>query len=441
MNMKKVFVMCAALALLSAVSAQGQPQSRTYLEYKGPDGNILQLQGAGDPDPGNYWWYDIPGGSYRAPAQTDYAWVHNGTTTTLSSALSVDRFFVNFKHDTYSTADPATTVYIVNGGSLNLYGTGAVYSARSLRLGKTGTANLYLQEGGSMTNLRRFYVGIESNYGDNFTSTFNMSGGYVRTEQIAIGLSNTTGVVNLSGGRMDVYGSVQIGTGEQGNGRGYLNISGGSLVIPVNDHIWVGLEQSAQGTVNQTGGLVMLGGWGELKIGDVGQGVYRLTGGTVKMGVMGSNMTLGAWRADSSGRLILGQGGTILRGQGGRVMMGPYGTSVELLLGSDADFNWEASGWGAGNTTSIAGDLIATVLEGYAPEMYREWRFMRVFGGGPIEGEFSSVTPGFTYEKRPVYDGGKIFATDLVLIKIPEPATMGLLALGALGMLRRRKAG
>ena len=184
----------------------------------------------------------------------------------------------------------ATGVLTQTGGVLNETA-GWFYIAASAK--STGTYNL---SGGTATLAGRLLVGAQG------TGTVNQTGGNITVgtvgginEDLAIG-DVGTGVYNISSGSVTANGGLYVG--EWNNGSGTLNISG-SAVVNANN-MGVARNQavdptlsSTTGVVNQTGGTVNI--QDHLILGmDEGQnsngnttGTYTLSGGQLNLGKSG----------------------------------------------------------------------------------------------------------------------------------------------------------
>ena len=188
-------------------------------------------------------------------------------------------------------------------------------------------------------------------------------------------LSHTLGVVD---GTLTVGSEVVLGTG--GGTIGYMDVSGG--VMSVNDDLNVG------------GGGLPEWGWGP------GVGDLDVSGGTINIGgslVLGQTLTYDPGEGDP----IVSQTGTGTVTVDGGVVVA-VGLTIEIgsLLGVYDD-----------GLVILAGDQL-DLVNGYVD-------------AGLIIGQASIPTSG-------AYAGNTV-------IEIPEPATLALLAVGGLALLRKRK--
>lgn len=444
--MKKFLAVCAVTALLGAVSAQG-----ALLEYLGPSGDILQAQGGGDPSPGSSWFKNLTTNAYSAlplpsPITADDIMLRNGSTTTLTGTIN-DNMFVRIGEKMAAgdvgSGVGGTTLYIRNGGLLKV---SDGLTSGTLRIGEDYSASVYVEDGGTILNSKNatsgkpLWVGIDGRTGDpNAQARLYVSGGYVKAaNKLGIGgYKSRDGLIELTGGMIQSpWTSIGDGDATNEGGTGVFNIKGGSMV---GNGMEMGKGSTlSKGTVNQTGGLSMLTSDGDIIIGNTATGIYSLTGGTLQMGTLGSNLCLGmgdgAEAGTGNGRLILGQGGAITTPNGGgRLLTSPSGATLELLIGSAANFNMNMLGFGGGNTSNIDGALEVTLIGGYTPTYGQEWKVMTVSGGGTIEGTFDSVETDWEYSLK---DGG----TSLYVKYVPEPAALSLLSLGGLVLIRRRRS-
>jgi len=270
-----VCVMAVVVGLSTAAFGQPTPPAPPYVDYQGTGGNLLAGPFYDLTDP-----YDpsTRTGGPHSPVAGDSVFLRGATTTTLDGTLTASYAYVGGVEvwpmgQPNPTPQGPSTMYIVNGGSLNLpldstgrflvgnyyNGTvkqsgGYVQAGRIVmgQYGYTGTDSYYQLTGGTVKTGGNFYVGF-ADADDVKTAKLDMSGGYIEVGDQFV-------VSNNEGG--SVTGTVNISAGTINAINGDFHVSGG-------------------GTVNQTGGLVSVArlDWSTIGGDGVG-GTYNLSGGS-----------------------------------------------------------------------------------------------------------------------------------------------------------------
>jgi hypothetical protein len=544
--MSRVILIGICVSYLSSLCAGA------YVEYQGAGGNLATasswyvITDPGDPaSRTGETRLPLPyGGTYPGGTLGDTAIVRNGTSTTLSSALSTQNLLIGGPQITGQPTGPATNVYVTSGGTLTVYSDDPLGDPLRLAIGGA------------------------------YPATLNVNGGYVdiyprRGGGLLVGAGGTArGVLNLSAGTVEIrrpaanaYG---LTVGENGCS-GVLNQSGGLLSRPAAPGDWQGgqgyslnIGHGAYGEYNLSGGYVRVTDWpsiGSTGTGgtSAGTGLLNITGGTFQYGY---KMTVGDARTagiDNIGHLKI-MGGTfrswmeqperiltgcsdlyIGRGSGGTAASNSIGKitvhqdavvhTLGMIManeGGDADSSqMELKLAHAGNFDvihtdwfDVKGILEISLVNGYSPTEGAEWMIGRMtYDAIPESSLYVSptlaMTPGFHLEKRNIIeeryrdlylvcDGlrhggdanndGAVNVGDLGILagnwqqvtvlgkswqegdftgddvvnvgdlgvlagawgwtgtpvppppgQVPEPASLALLALGALAMLRRRR--
>ena len=327
---------------------------------------------------------------------------------------------------------------------------------------ETGSAGTYTLSGGAV-NIRNVagtktnsWVGVYGNgtidhtagtfsvtgndlflgYGSGSTGTYNLSGAasvVSLVDDFTAG-HNGVGIVNHNGGTLTVNDTFVLG--QRGTSTGQYVLTDGTFLArnannpyaPVIGSSGTGLfdQQGGSATFRSAQGMSLILGQNES-----GDGTYQLSGGTLAVEVP---MVVGG---NGTGRFhVVGDAATIdilsyVQGAGGTLELDINGISplnvdglVSLSGGLDVEF---VSVPGPGDDFPIVINAGNDEVEG-------------VFDGLP-EGHMFYL-PGSNIPVQITYvgnvDGGAV-GNDVVLHVTPEPATLTLLAFGALGLAARRR--
>jgi hypothetical protein len=279
------------------------------------------------------------------PAAGDDAFVRNGGTATITSAISNLTFSVGFPRTLFSDDGTTITQTEVGGnGTVNMTGgslTGSGANGLTLRLGGVGLASAgspvytgtFTQSGGTVTmgvagnpgssitigtqgttpsptstyNLQggtiSMIAGAGNNNGINVRNgTFNMTGGSITTSSLSgqrfitiSSASGTTGNENVanayfSGGTVNVAGGVRMAPNS--NSKAFVTISNTADIKMIGSDFQLGANgTNAYAQVDMSGGSLAIGGPTDsgtrrLIIGDsagTSTGVFNLSGGAVNL--------------------------------------------------------------------------------------------------------------------------------------------------------------
>ncbi|MGB2820539.1 MAG: PEP-CTERM sorting domain-containing protein, partial [Phycisphaerae bacterium] len=258
---------------------------------------------------------------------------------------------------------------------------------------------------------------------------------------LSLAPQNSVGTLTIRGGDFAVGGDVTTHSG-----LGVLNLHGGSLTVG-GDIATVASGPTGPGTMTITldGGLLDLTG-GSMDLGPASPPSFSFTGGTLKdVGGFDDTLNQGILvMGMPQGDGVLAPGGSI----GGTSIAGDYNLvsgSLEIEIqspGSTGGTDYDQVELTApASTASLDGTLEVVLLGGYLPAY--ETTFDVVTANSVLLGprfvldESGAPMPAGRYFDASV--AGLAGGQALRLTVLPEPATLALLALGALVVIRRRK--
>jgi hypothetical protein len=357
-------------------------------------------------------------------------------------------------------------------GDLRLLG-GVLTLTKSSQVGRASTGGLYV-EGGTF-NPRAMDIGDDPGGVGTFTlsdGTVSLGNTDVDWKTLYIGRDGATGSATISGGALHT-GTINVGN--QPDSVGMLVISGGTVstgdigntnafnvansgatgtatisdgVISVSGYLNVGngtnvtddIVTASNGLLDVLGGTISIGfadtglDWRDLRIGhNEGTGVMNMSGGTINInggikvgstnietiedpfeeilhpGTGTLTMTGGTISAADANALEIGT----LESTGWVDLLGGTIKAGDLLIGTDSGMNITEG------MLILAGDKMRTVLDNIDAGL------LTAYGG------WSGADWQYDYNVR---NAGMTTVT-----AIPEPATVALLSLGALVLLRRRR--
>jgi hypothetical protein len=375
--------------------------------------------------------------------------------------------------DMLVSAEPKNVFVGYQGAAGDLRMTGGSFTPNNTHVGRSSVGRFFFS-GGVMSSTNLMHVGDEPDG----VGTFMMSGGTMNLGNTEVGWQNlflgrdgATGSATISGGVLST-GTLQVGdelgsvgslivsggtitTGEIGNtnamnigndgGTGIATISDGT--INISGYLNVGndsditdeVETPSNGLLEMLGGTINIGfadtplDWRDLRIGyNDSVGVMNMSGGTINIngGIRVGSTNIQVIEEPyeeilhpGTGTLTM-TGGMISAADANALEIGVLDSTgwVDLLAGiiMAGDLVIENGGMNiTKGTLMLAGDKSETILG------YVDSGLITAYGG------MAGASVEYDYDIRNL---------DMTTVTaIPEPATVALLSLGALVMLRRRK--
>ncbi len=353
------------------------------------------------------------------------------------------------------------------GGVQNQVGTGTLNVSAGL-FGTSGSVD----SGATSSGLT---VGNQSNGVVNLSGTGTINTGEYGAISLGAGTpasgfsSYGTGIFTQTGGTLDNGRNFIIG----GNATGEYNLSAGTAVVGTNNGTFM-IGQNASGTFTMTGGTLTSNNTMQVG-GGTGAGTATISGGSLAL----PNLLVGNSNATGTGKLVIsGSGSTginISVNAGGSPMTSYSNGTLDFQIGSGGVTPITAVSTATGDgrcLINLSGTLELDLLGGFTPTHGQTFALVTTnVTAGDSNGNFGIITANETYNNGfgsvtnaglnldptdaanwswavdPIVSGGNTTGYELVATyigqpTIPEPATLGLMAVAGAGLLligRRRK--
>jgi len=436
-------VVISMLLLLVAVPSYAAP-----VDYQDTGGSH-QLSVAAD------WWSLTASNDPNTrvasglPTFSDNAYVRTGRND-LQSTGTINAKGLQIGGDSIASNPPTTqTVVTATGGTIETRGTDGTIMSENLVIGYRYNGKLVV-DGATVKSMLAanpaagsvIYLGGQSAV---TTGTLDVISGEVQFSRIVAAWKTGSAIINQSGGTMRQVSSANTNFGRAATNStakatynlsdGFLNYSAGASEFSVG-------FSGGRGLFNQTGGsaLFVKSGGSALRIGNLStgttltEGEYRLLGGRTT--VIGS-IILGTGGAPlAKGKLVVNQVGQL--DVNWLITSASTLDAVEFIVNSANDFQIVAGG------VNLANPSFRITLDSYTPTPGQTWRVVDVGGSGislPLDGHHPlGDRYDFCNEDGLGWCLYKDTNSDLSLEYLPEPATLTLLGLGGLALLRRKRS-
>ncbi|MEI7909940.1 MAG: autotransporter-associated beta strand repeat-containing protein [Verrucomicrobiota bacterium] len=251
-----------------------------------------------------------------------------------------------------------------NGGGsgvANINTTG-IFEMNDLTVGDNAGTGVMNVDAGTINTHGWNFIGKDDGGGNNAHGTLNMSGGSINnTGRTWVGMSNTTGIVVLSGGAYKQLNNEFLSIGDSSGGNGTVTLNNSASLLQANGELWVG-QNTGTGQLNLSAGAITSANW--VAVGrDNGTGTVNMTGGSWTKTAANCSFIIGA-----SGHGTMIQSGGLVDVQAGDTWMAENNLCDFTLSGSGefraTYFQVARNGGSTGNVHLDGGTLKVNELVG-----------------------------------------------------------------------------
>jgi hypothetical protein len=418
--------------------------------------NYDDTSGAHDLSVAGDWWVitasndpNTKTGVAQLPGFYDEGYIRTGRNDLFLNNATLNAKFLGIGGKALAANPPTTTTVVTvgSGGTIETRSATGTSTSDNLWIGYNYDATLTVNGGTVKAMDTTGTFGSWIGLGGKTTTkvgTLNVQSGLVQFGALNAAWNNGVAIINHSGGTMKHIAQngggdrIYLGYANDGSftGRCEYNLSGTGYLDITSVQIKMG-NSGGEGLFNMTGGSINSQYSGTtLVMGTTATSVteFRLLGG--KMNLAGRIGTAGI------SKFVVNQAGAMELGWNWTTTSNT--DSVELLVNSANDFQLK-TGWEVNwfSTTQVA----AVLTDSYTPTVGQTWKFVDCGAGTivlPVDGWHPDGSRFDFYTYRDGQGAGWALYKDTVnndvrLEYVPEPATLSVLVLGGLALLRRKR--
>ncbi|MES2440277.1 MAG: autotransporter-associated beta strand repeat-containing protein [Verrucomicrobiota bacterium] len=212
-------------------------------------------------------------------------------------------------------------------GTFNMNTSGTLTIGNDLAVGSSIGTGVMNVDSGSITTGGWNFIGKNENGSGANGKLFMAGGTLTNTGRTYVGQAGSTGLLELTGGSYRNVNNELFIMGEDNVGNGTLNVKSSASTLQCGGEMWLGQNAGSTGLLDIQAGTVTVNNW--LAVGRGGTGTVRLSGGSLTKTGGGSvsiaNFANAVGIVEVSGGLFDVQSGNLIVGEGG-------GGSASLLF-------------------------------------------------------------------------------------------------------------